>query len=373
MLNAYDIKPLKNTRINLPIGISFYTFHGISYVVDIYREKAEAQKNILHLGLYFMFFPQLIAGPIVRYHQIEQQLSIRHISLDKIYLGLERFIFGLAKKTIIANSFALIADEIFALNNNKIDIFYAWMGAISYTIQIYFDFSAYTDMAIGLAMMFGFTFPENFNLPYVSQSIKEFWQRWHISLSSWFKDYLYIPLGGNKLSDTKTYMNLFIVFLCTGFWHGASYNFIIWGLFHGLFIILERMGIIDTLFSNKLSKHVYTLLIVIIAWIFFRADTIDQSFAFIKAMFGFASLKANIIPVLSYLNLEMLLVAAIAICMMFGLHLKIYNAMQSVSFMKKFGEQPLAVVRSLSIFCLLLLSVIYIGASTYNSFIYFRF
>ncbi len=364
---------LKNSKISLPIGISFYTFHGISYVVDIYRQKAKAQKNILNLGLYFMFFPQLIAGPIVRYHNIEKQLFIRQINLLKIYSGVERFVYGLAKKTLIANTFALIADEVFKMSIDKIDFYFAWLGAISYTIQIYFDFSGYSDMAIGLALIFGFTFPENFNLPYISQSIKEFWQRWHISLSTWFKDYLYIPLGGNQKSTSRTYLNLLIVFLCTGFWHGASFNFIIWGIFHGLFIVLERIGIVERIFPFKILKHIYTMLIVIIAWVFFRTENLPQAFTFIISMFGNGKVTPNIFPIFQYLNLEVFLVGIMALILMFGLHISFSNFLE-----KKWGTNFLFkkskfVVNSICLLGLFFLSLIYIGASTYNSFIYYRF
>ena len=368
LLQKEGIEPLKNNKINLPIGISFYTFHAISYLVDIYRDKVKSQKNILNLALYFMFFPQLIAGPIVRYHNISAQLINRTLSIDKFYEGIKRFVFGLSKKVLIANTFALIADEIFNNLSLNTDIYLAWLGALSYTIQIYFDFSGYSDMAIGLALMFGFVFPENFNLPYISSSIKEFWQRWHISLSTWFKDYLYIPIGGSKNGNFNTYRNLLIVFVCTGFWHGASYNFLIWGLFHGAFIILERTGIIDTLVPNTFLKKVYTMMVVVIAWVFFRADTLSNATLVLKAMFGFSHVSANIFPVLYYINLEVLIVAICAIFLMFGWHLKLY----SYRFSNKL-DKVILVLKPLYLVAIFVLCLVYIGASTYNSFIYFRF
>jgi len=373
ILNNEGYSEVENQKINLPIGISFYTFHAISYVVDVHRGKSEPQKNILNLGLYFMFFPQLIAGPIVRYHNISRQLLDRNISQNRLFEGIKRFIKGLAKKVIIANSFAVIVDEIFLKKLDTVDIYMAWLGAIGYTIQIYFDFSGYSDMAIGLALMFGFTFPENFNLPYISTSIKEFWQRWHISLSIWFKDYLYIPLGGSKNGEYNTYKNLLIVFICTGFWHGASFNFLIWGLFHGLFIILERLEIIDTIFPNKILKHLYTLLVVIIAWVFFRAETLPQATQFITTMFGGSKVDSNVFATLYYFNLEMFVLFILAIILMFGIHKKATFYFQrkiSIRVQKNFLVQLIQYVILLGLFAV---CIIYIGASTNNSFIYFRF
>src|SRR5690606_1587927 len=221
-----------HTNILLPIGISFFTFQGISYLIDVYRNETSVQRNILHLGLYISFFPQLIAGPIVRYHDIAKQIKKRSIPVALFTEGIIRFIRGLAKKVLLANNAALIADQIFSISVDEISTGSAWIGILCYTIQIYFDFSGYSDMAIGLGKMFGFNFRENFNYPYISVSIQDFWRRWHISLSTWFRDYLYIPLGGNRKGGFKTYRNLIIVFFITGLWHGASWNFIFWGLFH---------------------------------------------------------------------------------------------------------------------------------------------
>ncbi|MBE6056084.1 MBOAT family O-acyltransferase, partial [Clostridium sp.] len=272
-----NINRISNTTfqyngIILPIGISFFTFQGMSYIIDIYRKDAKVNKNILSVALYISFFPQLIAGPIVKYKDIDNQIRKRKESMEYFSYGIERFVIGLSKKVIIADTVAEIADTIFSLSNVGIDQSTAWLGAICYTFQIYFDFSGYSDMAIGLGYMFGFRFMENFNYPYISKSITEFWRRWHISLSTWFKEYLYIPLGGNRKGNT--YLNLFIVFLTTGLWHGASWNFIAWGMWNGIFIIIEKIinkkrGYIKT---PSIIKATITMFIVILGWVLFRAN-----------------------------------------------------------------------------------------------------
>lgn len=278
--------------IVLPIGISFFTFQGMSYVIDVYRKDVTAQKNIFKLGLYIVLFPQLIAGPIVRYKDIAQEIDKRHVNVEDFYAGIEKFIIGLGKKAIIANTMALTADAIWNNGVSQNTWIMSWVGSIAYTLQIYFDFSGYSDMAIGLGRMFGFHFNENFNLPYISKNITEFWRRWHISLSSWFRDYVYIPLGGNR---KNVYLNLAIVFLLTGVWHGAAWNFIVWGIWNGVFILIERVirmknkkkeiqkkqnrGII---FLQKL----YTLMVVNLGWVLFRAPDLETAIDFMKSMFG---------------------------------------------------------------------------------------
>lgn len=274
-----------NPYMHLPIGISFYTFHIMSYLIDVYRKDAVPQKNPLDLGLYIFLFPQLVAGPIIRYKDISAKIASRFIKGENFTAGVIRFIRGLAKKVIIANTVAIVADAIFAAHTG-VPVSMAWLGVICYTLQIYFDFSGYSDMAIGLGRMMGFNFPENFNYPYIARSIQDFWQRWHISLSTWFRDYLYIPLGGNRLGDFSTYRNLFIVFFVTGLWHGSSWNFIAWGLYHGAFLVFERIG-----FRNVLKKmpaifqHGYTLFIVLIGWVFFRAENFRHARDYLKMMF----------------------------------------------------------------------------------------
>lgn len=274
-------------QLVLPIGISFYTFQALSYVVDVYRGATQATRNILDLGLYISFFPQLIAGPIVKYHDIAIQLRERTVNIQDFSYGIRRFSYGLAKKVLIANTVAMSADEIFSFP--RWDAPLAWYGLLCYTLQIYFDFSGYSDMAIGLGRMFGFRFLENFNYPYTASSIREFWHRWHISLSTWFREYLYFPLGGSRSGVFRTYINLLLVFLATGIWHGASWNFIVWGLIHGLFIVLERLGL-SKVFENRITavfSYLYTLFVVMIAWVYFRADNLSIGWRYMCALFKF--------------------------------------------------------------------------------------
>ena len=298
---GFDKIELEN--IHLPIGISFFTFQAISYIVDIYRREAELQRNPVNLALYISLFPQLIAGPIVRYHDVAKQILKRQTTVDDFRYGILRFVAGLAKKVLIANNMGAVADHIFSLPPGELSASLAWLGLIAYSLQIYYDFSGYSDMAIGLGRMFGFHFLENFNYPYISRSIREFWQRWHISLSSWFRDYLYIPLGGNRKGLTRTYVNLLIVFFLTGLWHGASWAFVFWGLFHGSFLILERSPagrLIDKL--PVLLQHIYVLLVVMIAWVFFRSETLGYAWQYIGALVNFSApdyLDATLFAVLN--------------------------------------------------------------------------
>lgn len=282
-------KIIELTNIVLPIGIFFYTFQALSYVIDVYRGHNKAQKNIFNLALYISFFPQLIAGPIVKYHDIENQILNRNESLENIFYGIKRFIYGLSKKVILANMFALSCDEILKQPTDELGTALVWCASVLYTLQIYYDFSGYSDMAIGLGRMFGFNFLENFNYPYISKSIKEFWRRWHISLSTWFKEYLYIPLGGNRKRKLFTYINLLIVFFATGLWHGASYNFILWGLFHGFFLVIERIFLGKLLEKNKLKfiNHIYVIFVFVIGWVLFRADDLKHAFELYKLMFSY--------------------------------------------------------------------------------------
>ena len=277
-------------EVVLPIGISFFTFQAMSYVIDVYLGKVACQKNFLLLALYVSLFPQLIAGPIVKYQEIERQLEKREESLDNFVIGIKRFVYGLAKKVIVANACGKVAEAVFGAEIAVLGTGVAWLGLLCYTIQIYFDFSGYSDMAIGLGRMFGFTFNENFNYPYTSLSITEFWRRWHVSLSSWFKEYVYIPLGGNRQGKWRTLLNLFIVFLLTGIWHGANYTFILWGVFYGVIIVLERLFFKNWLDKNKVKplNWLYTMLVVMLLWVFFRADSVGYAFAFIGKLFDFS-------------------------------------------------------------------------------------
>lgn len=272
-------------EIALPIGISFYTFQIMSYVIDVYRGKVKAQTNLVNLALYVALFPQLIAGPIVRYTDIEKQIIKRTITWGNGRIGIVRFMAGFSKKVLIADQLSTLVDLCFS--GAYPSIYINWAGAVAYTLQIYFDFSGYSDMAIGLGKIFGFDFPENFSYPYISQSVQEFWRRWHITLSSWFRDYVYIPLGGSKCGKTRTYINYVIVFFLTGLWHGASFNFIVWGLFYVVFLIVERSGWNKTLAKlPRVVRHIYTLLVIIFGWVFFRSDTLTSALLFMKGMFS---------------------------------------------------------------------------------------
>ena len=275
-------------EIVLPIGISFYTFQALSYVIDVYRGEVGVQKNYFKVLLYISFFPQLIAGPIVKYRDIAEQIDNRSQSLEQIAQGLRRFVCGLAKKVLIANTMGQVADIIFAQSTSELGFLSAWLGAAAYLFQIYYDFCGYSDMAIGLGKMFGFTFKENFRYPYGARSVQDFWRRWHISLSTWFKEYLYIPLGGNRKGKARTALNRIIVFFFTGLWHGANWTFVLWGLWHGLFLLLEEY----LPFLKKLPKvlgHIYTMLVVLLGFVVFRADTIGYGFGYIGRMFSFGS------------------------------------------------------------------------------------
>jgi alginate O-acetyltransferase complex protein AlgI len=375
----FNLPTLNIPFIGLPIGISFFTFHALSYVIDVYRHHATYQKKLFDLTIYICLFPQLIAGPIIRYHDIADQLENRKFKADQFARGVERFVIGLAKKTILANSFAVVADALFKLPSSGINIYGAWLGCIAYALQIYFDFSGYSCMAIGLARMFGFEFKENFNFPYISSSIKEFWRRWHISLSSWFKDYLYIPLGGNRVSSIATYRNLLIVFFCTGFWHGASWNFLIWGLFHGFFLVIERLGLEKVL--EKLPKfigHIYSLLVVLIGWVFFRADTLGQAIGFLKTMFGFGSTVADYKQIVEYLNPEFILIGILGILGSTRIFViigdKLKNMIDIIPVFKLLKLKNIArLAYVFGVIVIFLITLSYMATNSYNPFIYFRF
>ena len=349
------------TGIALPIGISFFTFQGLSYVIDVYREPQTVSHSFKKVLLYIAFFPQLIAGPIVKYHDVEQEIDSRRTTPQETALGIRRFICGLSKKLLLSNALGQMADTVFALPAGEIGMLAGWTGAICYTLQIYFDFSGYSDMAIGLGRMFGFHFRENFNYPYTATTIKEFWRRWHISLSSWFRDYLYIPLGGNRKGKARTWLNRFLVFFATGLWHGASWTFVLWGLWHGLFSVLEDCGAIpvDKLKGKRIGQ-MYTLLVVVLGFTLFRADTLAQAGAMYAAMFsgiglhwlGTAAVWAKFTPAFALtLCLALLLCTPVA--------REHTPKRESVTFIGSLG--------------LLLLCMMYLAAGSFNPFIYFRF
>ena len=365
---GHNVIPNKN--IVLPIGISFYTFQIMSYIIDLYRGDIKVQKNLLNLALYISFFPQLIAGPIVKYKDIDEQLQKRTVTIEKFSNGIKRFVYGLAKKVIFANTLAYIADTIFNSNIELLNMPIAWLGAICYTLQIYFDFSGYSDMAIGLGKMFGFEFMENFNLPYISESITEFWRRWHISLSTWFKEYLYIPLGGNRKGKIRTYINLLIVFLATGIWHGASWNFVVWGLFNGFFLVIERIKLKELLDKNKLKfiNHIYALLVIIFGWVLFRADTLKSALQYMKIMVSPSKQLVNFDTSLIINNRNIMMI--IVVILFSGILQTIFNKLKNKEKIKEIYHRYFEVI----VICLLMfVSIMMLASNTYNPFIYFRF
>lgn len=361
-----------NPYMHLPIGISFYTFHIISYLMDVYRRDTAPQKNPLDLGLYIFLFPQLVAGPIIRYKDISSKIASRFILGEAFWYGVKRFIRGLAKKIILANTLAITADAVFNLKLQQ-PASMIWLGAICYTLQIYFDFSGYSDMALGLGKMMGFQFPENFNYPYCARSLQDFWQRWHISLSTWFRDYLYIPLGGNKKGALITYRNLCIVFFITGLWHGSSWNFIAWGMFHGLFLILERIGLKTLLQScHSVFQRLYTLLIVVIAWVFFRAENLTQALHILKQMF--VPQQSENYAAIEQINAYSLFVFVLALIVSFkarhyiaNRYYNVYTKLQ-MPFQYLIQSFQFILYMGLFVYCLAELSI-----GNYNPFIYFRF
>jgi len=375
MFLALGVHPVVVPRVLLPIGISFFTFHAISYVVDVYRRDAAAQKSPVHAALYLLLFPQLIAGPIIRYREIAGQLASRRVTLDDFAYGVQRFVIGLGKKVLIANIVAGPADQIFALPAAQLDAPRAWIGIVCYTLQIYFDFSGYSDMAIGLGRMFGFRFPENFRWPYIADTVQEFWRRWHISLSSWFRDYLYVPLGGNRVSPGRVYRNLVIVFFLCGLWHGASWNFVVWGLFHGSFLVMERIGLAAAVRRMWLPlRHVYLMLVVMIGWVFFRAETLPGAIAFLKAMAGLTVASA------SPYTLGWYLPADVQLALLAGI-IGSAPLVPALAGWRTGLERRAGLVRATlvdtaaaaALFAVFGAAILHVAARSYNPFIYFRF
>ncbi len=358
--------------IHLPLGISFFTFQAMSYVIDLYRGEARVERNPLNVALYIALFPQLIAGPIVRFNLIADELHSRPTTVDNFAAGMRLFVLGLAQKVLLANIVAAPADAIFAADPNTLRVETVWFGVVCYTFQIFFDFAGYSLMAIGLGRVLGFTFPQNFNYPYISKSVTEFWHRWHITLSTWFRDYLYIPLGGNRDGTLATYRNLLIVFVLCGLWHGAAWTFLVWGLYHGLFLVIERMG-----FRNWLGRlwsplqHAYLLVVVMVGWTFFRCETIDAALHMLARMFGFGG-EGAFVGLDEYVNAEVLTVVILAIIFSTPLPARLFNALPvaSVSALRANGSQFL---QSAVVVCLILLVTAKLMASAYNPFIYFRF
>ena len=359
------------SKIVLPLGISFYTFQAISYLIDVYKGEVKAQNNFYKLALYICLFPQLVAGPIIKYHDIEEQINSREINFENVSLGVKRFIVGLSKKVLIANTMAVIVDKIFLQDPNTFGHGIAWLGAFAYAFQIYFDFSGYSDMAIGLGLIFGFKFMENFNYPYISKSITEFWRRWHISLSTWFKQYVYIPLGGNKQGLFKTCRNLGIVFLLTGIWHGAAWNFIIWGLWNGFFIVIEKIINLKEFEQKnnnlliKVFQHIYCIAIFTIGWVIFRADNMVYACSYLMNMFGFLSINPKKINYLFdyYVDTTEIAVFIFAILCCLPIFKNIVNIKNNIA----------KLLINIWLLILFYLSTCSIATNTYNPFIYFRF
>lgn len=359
-------------KIILPLGISFYTFHVLSYTIDVYFKKMKVETNLLNFMTYVLMFPQLVAGPIVRYIDIQKQFCNRVVSAVGFANGIRKFSFGLAKKILIANTVAKVADKIFAVPVGELGMATAWLGAICYTLQIYFDFSGYSDMAIGLAKMFGFHYKENFNYPYISKTIGEFWRRWHISLSTWLRDYVYINLGGNRLGKIHFYCNILIVFLLSGLWHGANMTFVLWGVWYGIFIILESICLKDFLGRRVVLAHIYTLAVIIFGWVLFRADNVTYALGYWKVMC--ASNGVNVVDALEFLKNDVILAMIAGIVFSIDWRTNYKNHIirnlggnyHRTFFLYKMVSYIIA-------FGLLFVSAISVISSTYNPFIYFRF
>ena len=359
--------------IHLPLGISFFTFQALSYVLDVYMGKVAATGSFLNVGLYVSFFPQLVAGPIVRFTDIADAINHRKESIDSFSSGVVRFLIGLSKKVLIANNMALVADAAWKLiigDRLEASVAMAWLGAISYTLQIYFDFSGYSDMAIGLGKIFGFDFPENFKHPYIATSLTEFWRRWHISLSSWFRDYVYIPLGGSRRGEARTYINLMIVWLLTGIWHGANYTFVVWGLLYGILLMIEKVlcahkAIRKQSLIQRIAGHFYTMIVVTLAWVIFRSDSINDAVIYILGMFGRGSGKLVDRVFVAYLKQN--------ICFYIPAMIGCIPILESLEL--KFGEKnPIYnVAFGATVLAGFVISVSYIINNGYNPFIYFNF
>jgi alginate O-acetyltransferase complex protein AlgI len=382
LLEGFRLGSVELEPVHLPIGISFFTFQAISYVVDVYRGRARAQGSLINTALYISLFPQLIAGPIVRYHHIALQISRRVCNLDGFSSGMTRFCIGLAKKMLLANPLGAVADQVFAIPAEGLTFGVAWLGIVCYGLQIYFDFSGYSDMAIGLGRMFGFRFLVNFRYPYTALSVRDFWRRWHISLSRWFRDYVYIPLGGNRLPPWRVSSNLLLVFVLCGLWHGASWNFLVWGLVHGFFLALERTWFGERLFQMpRVIRHMYLLGVVVFAWVFFRSDSLSYAISFINAMTGLGGGDSLVYHTGLYWTREVMLVLVVAVIAATPVFPRIlrrlflapgiragqlFSAHPSLQVLwSTFGIAALALI--------LLASGMNLAAGTFNPFIYFRF
>ena len=364
-INGLFSLSIQEPNLPLPIGISFYTFQTMSYVIDVYRGTAKAQRNIIDFGAYISMFPQLVAGPIVCYNTIADQLTNRKHTVDLFALGVQRFMVGLAKKVLLANNIGLVWSSIQTNEASEMSVLLAWLGIVAFAFQIYFDFSGYSDMAIGLGLMFGFKFLENFNYPYISRSITEFWRRWHISLGTWFKQYVYIPLGGNRFGLKRQLFNIFIVWALTGIWHGASWNFLLWGLYFCVLLVLEKIFLLKWLKRHTILAHIYTIFAVLIGWVLFAFDNISQGIIYFSYLFGIANIPlVNKEFIFTFItNFPMLIILIVA-------------STPFIPWVKKKLESYTIIIQSVTFIFLITLfvvSVAYLVDSTYNPFLYFRF
>ncbi|RJP80148.1 MAG: MBOAT family protein [Desulfobacteraceae bacterium] len=376
--DQHYLKPIVFSPVALPLGISFYTFQSMSYNIDVYRGQAQATKSLINFACYITMFSQLVAGPIIRYRDICVHLTNRFIDRSMFLHGVKRFTWGLSKKVLIANTLSIPVEQIFSLPDGQLTFTVAWFGAILYSLQIYYDFSGYSDMAIGIGRIFGFQFPENFNYPYISKSIQDFWRRWHISLSTWFKDYLYIPLGGNRISAERTYLNLLIVFFLCGFWHGASWTFIAWGLYHGLFLIFERIGP-GKFFENKGSifGYCYALPVIIIGWVIFRTENFTQAFYYISAMTGFSRYaEPSSVGISMFLTTDILIASLAGVIFSMPVYPSIekgYEMFRSICKQNGFADALVTGFGYAILSSVFLYASILIASGRENPFIYFRF
>jgi alginate O-acetyltransferase complex protein AlgI len=367
LLEQAGMPAISHAPVHLPIGISFVTFEAVSYVIDVHRRHTPAARNPVHVAFYLSFLPHLVAGPILRFNDIAAPLPRPTVTLERLDLGVSRFINGLGKKMLLANPLGQVADQIFALPAAELGTPAAWLGIVCYALQIYFDFSGYSDMAIGMGHMFGFTLPENFRHPYTSESVRDFWRRWHISLSSWFRDYLFVPLGGSRSGRMTSYRNLLTVFLLCGLWHGASWTFIVWGLFHGVFLVLEktRFGAAVAA-APAVVRRVYTLLVVLVGWVFFRAGTFAEAMSYLRAMSGQSGPSA--VPPMYYLSIEVQIALAVAVLLAIRPLQARLDRFSAAGALRGLRLPAIALQAAV-----LALSLLYVAAGTYNPFIYFRF
>jgi alginate O-acetyltransferase complex protein AlgI len=369
---VFGLSPVALRAIPLPLGISFFTFHAISYVVDVYKRTASPQRSVREFALYILLFPQLIAGPIIRYRDIAAQLVARDASVSEFAYGVRRFVLGLGKKLLIANTLGATADAIFALPGSGLAAPLAWLGIACYTLQIYFDFSGYSDMALGLSLLFGIRLPMNFYSPYQATSIIEFWRRWHISLSNWFRDYVYVPLGGNRACTARAYANLVIVFLLCGLWHGASWPFVLWGAWHGVFLIAERAGLARVLERHRVAAHAYTLVAVMGGWVLFRCDSLTHALDYYRALGGFSPADPALHPIGEYVNALLLVTLAAAVVFATPAAARI-AAWRERAMQWRRAEALVVTADGAWIALVFVAASAMLAAGTYNPFIYFRF